>query len=173
MTSKVIAHNMQAIFCQIQMAQYIGNRQWTLLHQQGVPDANAIHVCQPHNYLSPLSPEQWTWDIKMFVGSIKNLFHKAKEEGQSPYTALMVYRNTPLNGTLQSPMQILQGRQACTDLPLSHATKVKMGIKHAPRPTAEILHVKISHYLPPHMIYPSVRMSCTGNPMTEDAILQL
>ena len=54
----------------------------------------------------------------------------------------MVYRNTPLNGTLQSPMQILQGRKAHTDLPLSHAAKVKMGINHAPRPTAEILHVK-------------------------------
>ena len=77
-----------------------------------------------------------------FVGIIKNLFHKAKEEGQSPYTALMVYRNTPLNGTLQSPMQILQGRQAHTDLPLSHAAKVKMGINHIPRPSAEILWVK-------------------------------
>ena len=54
----------------------------------------------------------------------------------------MVYRNTPLNGTLQSPMQILQGRQAHTDLPLSHPAKVKMGINHAPRPTAEILCVK-------------------------------
>ena len=67
-----------------------------------------------------------------FVGIVKTLFHKAKEEGQSPYTALMVYRNTPLNGILQSPMQILQGRQARTDLPLSHAAKVEMGIKHAP-----------------------------------------
>ena len=54
----------------------------------------------------------------------------------------MVYRNTPLNGTYQSPMQILQGRQACTDLPLSHAAKVQMGINHAPQPTAEILCVK-------------------------------
>ena len=77
-----------------------------------------------------------------FVRIIKNLFHKAKEECQSPYTALMVYRNTPLNETLQSPMQILQGRQAHTDLSLSHAAKVKMGINHAPRPTAEILCVK-------------------------------
>ena len=55
---------------------------------------------------------------------------------------LMVYRNAPLNGTLQSPMQILQGRQACTDLPLLHAAKVQMGINHAPRPHAEILHAK-------------------------------
>ena len=54
----------------------------------------------------------------------------------------MVYRNTPLNGSLQSPMQILQGRQACTDLPLLHAAKVKMGINHILRPSAEILHVQ-------------------------------
>ena len=77
-----------------------------------------------------------------FIGIVKNLFHKAKEGGQSPYTALMVYRNTPLNGTLQSPMQILQDRQAHTDLPLSQAAKVQMGINHAPQPTAEILRVK-------------------------------
>ena len=77
-----------------------------------------------------------------FVGIFKNLFHKAKEEGQSPYTALMVYRNTSLNGSLQSPMQILQGRQAHTDLPLLYAAKVKMDINHIPRPSAEILWVK-------------------------------
>ena len=39
-------------------------------------------------------------------------------------------------------MQILQCRQACTDLALLHAAKVKMGINHTPRPTAKILHVK-------------------------------
>ena len=54
----------------------------------------------------------------------------------------MVYRNTPLNGTLQSVMHILQGRQAHTDLPLLHAAKVQMGTNHAPQPTAGILHVK-------------------------------
>ena len=31
--------------------------------------------------------------VEKFVGIIKNLFHKAKEEGQSPCTALMVHRN--------------------------------------------------------------------------------
>ena len=39
-------------------------------------------------------------------------------------------------------MQILQGTQAGTDLPLSHAAKVKMGINHAPTPIAEILCMK-------------------------------
>ena len=94
-----------------------------------------------HLTSSPHYPQSNGLAEKM-VGIIKNLFHKAKEEGQPPYTALMVYRNTPLNGTLQSLMQILQGRQACTDLPLWHAAKVQMGINHAPQPTAEILHVK-------------------------------
>ena len=77
-----------------------------------------------------------------FVGIIKNLFRKAKEEGQSPYTPLMVYRNTHLDGTLQSPIQIIQGRQAHADLTLLPAAKVKMAINHAPRPNAEILHAK-------------------------------
>ena len=36
-------------------------------------------------------------------------------------------------------MQILQGRQPHTDLTLSHAAMVKMGVNHAPRPIAEIL----------------------------------
>ena len=85
----------------------------------------------------------------------------------------MVYGNTPLNEGLQSPMQILQGRQACTDLPLLHAAKVKMGINHTPRPTAEILHVKDKSLSTPHMTYPLVNMSCTENPMIEDGIQPL
>ena len=39
-------------------------------------------------------------------------------------------------------MQILRGRQARTDLQLFNAAKVKMGINHIPRPSAEILCVK-------------------------------
>ena len=39
-------------------------------------------------------------------------------------------------------MQILQGRQAHTDLPLSHAAMVKMGVNHALIPTAGILCLK-------------------------------
>ena len=92
-------------------------------------------TCSPHYHQSNGLAEK-------LVGIIKNLFHKAKKEGQTPYTALMDYRNTSLNGSLQSPMQILQGRQTHTDLQLMHAAKVKMGINHTPRPTAEIVHIK-------------------------------
>ena len=112
------------------MAQHIGNRQWTLLYQQGVPTTNASHVCQPPYQLFPLSSEQWT--CREICWNHQDLVPQSQRRRPIPITALRVYRSTPLNGTLQSPMQILQGRQAHTDLPLSHAAKVQMGIKHAP-----------------------------------------
>ena len=110
-----------------------------MLYLLGVPCQQSMSV--NHLTSSPHYPQS-NGLAEKFVGIIKNLIFKAKEEGQSQYTALMVYRNTPLNGTLQLPMQILQGGQACTDLPLWHAAKVQMGINHATWPTAEILHVK-------------------------------
>ena len=140
MTSKAIIQHVQAIFAKYGWPNTLvtdnrpcyTSKEFQMLMQS----MSVIHITSSPHY------PQSNGLAEKFVGIIKNLFHKAKEEGQSPYTALMVYRNTPLNGTLQSPMQILQGRQACTDLPLSHAAKVKMGINHAPRPTAEILCVK-------------------------------
>ena len=140
MTGKAIAHHMQAIFAEYRWPDTLvtdnGPCYTSKEFQMLMQSMSVNHITSfPHYPHSNGLAEK-------FVGIIKNLFHKAKEEGQSPYTALMVYSNTLLNGTLQSPMQILQGRQACTDLPLSHAAKVKIGINHAPRPTAEILCVK-------------------------------
>ena len=140
MTRKAIAHHMQSIFSEYGWPNTLvtdngpcyTSKEFQLLMQS---------MSVNHLTSSPHYPQS-NGLAEKFVGIIKNLFHKAKEEGQSPYTALMVYRNTALNGTLQSPMQILQGRQACTDLPLLHAAKVQMGINHASQPTAEILHVK-------------------------------
>ena len=40
----------------------------------------------------------------------------------------MIYRNTPLDDNSTSPMQILQGRTARSDLPMSYAAKVKFGL---------------------------------------------
>ena len=140
MTRKAIAHNMKAIFAKYAWPNTLEtdngpcytNKEIQMLMQS----LSVNHITSSPHY--PHSNGL----AEKFVGIIKNLFHKAKKEGQSPYTALMVHRNTPLNGTLQSPMQMLQGRQACTDLLLLHAAKVKMGINHASRPTAEILCVK-------------------------------
>ena len=60
---------------------------------------------------------------KKYVQIIKNLFHKAKEEGQDLYKCLMTYRNTPLSSTSQSPMQMLSNRATRSNLPLSTAAK--------------------------------------------------
>ena len=53
----------------------------------------------------------------------KNLFHKVKEEGKDLYQCLMIYRNTPLSNTLQSPMQILTSRSARSSLPMSNTAR--------------------------------------------------
>ena len=63
-----------------------------------------------------------------YVQIVKNLFVKAHEEGTDYQKALMIYRNTPLDDNLTSPMQILQGRTARSDLPMSYAAKVKFGL---------------------------------------------
>ena len=64
-----------------------------------------------------------------YVQIIKNLFYKAKEEGQDLYKCLMIYRNTPLSSHLQSPMQILSSRATRSTLPLSNAAKRQMAIQ--------------------------------------------
>ena len=120
MARKAIAHHMQSIFSEYGWPNtlvtdngpcYTSKEFHTLMQSMSVN-----HLTSSPHYL------QSNGLAEKYVGIIKNLFHKAKEEGHFPYTALTVYRNTPLNGTLQSLMEILQGRQACTDLPLSHAT---------------------------------------------------
>ena len=63
-----------------------------------------------------------------YVQIVKNLFIKAHEEGTNYQKALMIYRNTPLDDSLLSPMQILQGRAARSDLPMLYAAKVKFGL---------------------------------------------
>ena len=62
-----------------------------------------------------------------YVQIVKNLLHKAKEEGQDPHKCLMVYRNTPLSSHLQSPMQILSSRATRSSLPLSNAVRKQNG----------------------------------------------
>ena len=140
MTGKAIANDMQSIFPKYRWPNTLETDNgpcYTSKEFQILMQSMSVN----HLTSSPHYPQSNGLSEK-YVGIIKTLFHKAKEEGQSPYTALMVYRNTPLNGILWSPMQILQGRQARTDLPLSHTAKVQMGINHAPQPTAEILCVK-------------------------------
>ena len=142
MTGKAIAHHMQAIFAEYGWPHTLvmdNGPCYTSKDVQTQMESMSVN----HMTSSPHYPQS-NGLAEKFLGIIKCLFYKAKEEGQSPYTTLMVYRNTPLGGNLQSSMQILQGRQAHTDLPLSYAAKIQMGINHVPRPTVEILHMKMN-----------------------------
>ena len=83
-----------------------------------------------------------------YVQIIKNLFYKAKEEGQDLHMCLMIYRNTPLSSHLQSPMQILSSRSTRSTLPLSNVAKRQIGIK-----SEELRSKQKNQHLPTHDLY--------------------
>ena len=64
-----------------------------------------------------------------YVQIVKSLFYEVKEEGKDLFKCLMIYHNTPLNGSLQSLMQILQTRCARSDLPMSNAARQQLGLQ--------------------------------------------
>ena len=64
-----------------------------------------------------------------YVQIVKCLFNKAKEEGKEFLQVFADFCNTPLTGSLQLPMHILQGRSARSDLPMSSAARNKLGIQ--------------------------------------------
>ena len=51
--------------------------------------------------------------------TIKRLFKKCKESGQSEFLALLNWRNTPTEGIGPSPAQRLMGRRCKTLLPMA------------------------------------------------------
>ena len=64
-----------------------------------------------------------------FVQIVRNLLYKATEEGKDLFKCLMIYYNTPLTSSLQSPMQILQSRSVRSDLPISNAIINQLGFE--------------------------------------------
>ena len=92
-----------------------------------------IHKCNQafsinHITSSPHYPQS-SGLAEKYIQIVKCLFNKAGEEGKDFYKCLMIYGNIPLTGSLQSPMQILQGRSARSDLPMSNAARNKLGIQ--------------------------------------------
>ena len=102
---------------------------------------NVNHI----NKLSTLPTVQWL--VERYVQTMKSLFYKAKEEGKDFYKCLIIYHNAPLTGIMKSPMQILQGGNARSDLPMPNAARKYVGIqpevvrnndKHVVLPTHDI-----------------------------------
>ena len=63
-----------------------------------------------------------------YVKIVKNVLHKAKEEGKVMFRCLLIYHNTLLSSNLLSPMQILQSRSARSDLPMSNVARHQLGL---------------------------------------------
>ena len=87
---------------------------------------NAYHVTPITS--SPHYPQS-NGLAEKYVQIVKSLFHKTKEVGQDLFKCLMIYHNTPLIGSLQSPMQILQSRSARSDLPMSNTARQQLGLQ--------------------------------------------
>ena len=77
----------------------------------------------------PLHYPQSNGIAEKYVQIVKSLFYKAKEEGKYLFKCLMIYHNTPLSGSLQSLMQILQSRCTRSDLPMSNAASQQLGLQ--------------------------------------------
>ena len=103
------------------------------------------------------------------VKTVKRLFTKCKESGQSEYLALLDWRNTPSEGFGSSPAQRLMGRRCKTRLPVA-------GTLLRPRLTVEAdsrsllgANVRQQHYydrgakpLEPLQVGETVRMKLPG-----------
>ena len=84
---------------------------------------NVNHRTSSSHYLQLMA-----WQKKI-VEIVKNVFHKAREEGADLFKALMIYRNTPLTSNLQPPMQMLQSRTVRSQLPMSTAAREQLGLQ--------------------------------------------
>ena len=56
--------------------------------------------------------------VERSVQTVKKLMIKANEEGQSFWNSLLMLRNTPIEGGLPSPAQLLQGRSLFDGIPV-------------------------------------------------------
>ena len=88
---------------------------------------NAYHV--NHITSSPHYPQSNDGLAEMYVQIVKSLFDKAIEEGEDLFKCLMIYCNTPLSGSVQSQMQILQSRSTRSVLTMSNAARQQLGLQ--------------------------------------------
>ena len=87
---------------------------------------NAYHV--NHFTSSPHYPQS-NGCAEKYVHIVKSLFYKAKEERKDLFKCLVILHNTPLSGSLQSLMQILQNRRTRSDLCMSNAARQQLGLQ--------------------------------------------
>ena len=107
----------------------------TLISDNGPCYTSQAFISVMHSYSvnhitsSSLHYPQSNGLAEKYVQIVKSLFYKAKEDGKDVYKCLMIYHNTHITSSLQSPMQILPGRNARSDLPVLTAARKQLGIQ--------------------------------------------
>ena len=91
-------------------SQFISERFKTKCEQSGI----ALNCSSPYHHQANSLAER-------AIGTCKSLLIKALEEKECPYTALWMYRTTPLSDQMPSPHELLFGRKPQTTLPSSRS----------------------------------------------------
>ena len=97
-------------------SQYTSDKFKNICHQNGI----TLHLSSPYHHQTNSAAERT-------IGTYKCMLKKTLESNQSPYTALWMYRNTPLDSRTPSPYELLFGRKPRTMIP---STKSNMKSKH-------------------------------------------
>ena len=91
-------------------SQFISERFKTKCEQSGI----ALNCSSPYHHQANSLAER-------AIGTCKSLLIKALEEKECPYTALWMYRTTPLSDQMPSPHELLFGCKPQTTLPSSRS----------------------------------------------------
>ena len=97
-------------------SQYTSDKFKDICNQNGI----ILHLSSPYHHQTNSVAER-------SIGTYKCMLKKALESNQSPYTALWMYRNTPLDNRTPSPYELLFGRKPRTIIP---STKNNMKSHH-------------------------------------------
>ena len=123
MTGQHVANQCKQVFSEYIWPETLIFWQWTLLY------CECFYQCNesiPHHITrSPYYPQS-NWLAEKYVQIVKSISYKAKDEGNNLFKCLMIYHNAPLNGSLQSPMQILQNRCTRSDIPKTNAARQQL-----------------------------------------------
>ena len=119
MTARVVTEIIKSIFSEYGLPTTIisdnGPCYVAEYFQQEMKKLGIAHVTTSPHY------HQSNGMAEAYVKIIKGLLKKAKATGEDPHLAMMIYRTTPLGPNMPSPMEILHGRKARSDLPNSAA----------------------------------------------------
>ena len=119
-----------------------------MLYLTSIHQCFAVLQCQPYYKFSALPTVKWScWEICPDCEKLVLQSQRRRQRFLQAFDDLL--HSTPLTGIMKSPMQILQGRNARSDLSMSNAARKQLGIqpevvrnndKHAVLPTHD-LHV--------------------------------